>query len=311
MSGRPGVAPEAPRCHAPLLRLACPACAAGLVASRDGLACPGCGADYPERDGLLALVSRAASSGAPGFDPHFFPGLEQIEERHFWFLVRRRLIRQRLLRHVPDLAGRALFDIGCGTGSLLAYLERGGVPLAGACDAYPQALACARRRVRAPLVLIAEGQPPPLAAGQTLISMFDVLEHLDDDAGTLRWLASVLAPGGVLVLTVPAHPFLYDEKDRLSQHRRRYTRAGLRALLAAAGFEVRALEHFMAALLIPRLVGRLLPIGTQSNPDGPDTLKVVPGLNGLMLALLETERRLTSWGGPPFGTSLLAIARRA
>lgn len=280
------------------------------MAAPKGLACPRCRADYEEREGVLSLVAGTGPPGAPGYDPHFFPGLEQIEERHFWFLVRRRLIRQRLWRHVPDLKSRALFDIGSGTGSLLAYLERGGVPLAGACDAYPQALEGARRRVQAPLILIAEGQRPPLAGGQTLISMFDVLEHLDDDAGTLDWLASVLAPGGVLVLTVPAHPFLYDEKDRLSQHRRRYTRAGLRALLLAAGFRLRALEHFMALMVLPRLLGRLLPIGTRRDAGGPATLAVVPGLNGLMHALLETERRLTWLGRPPFGTSLLAIAER-
>ena len=51
-----------------------------------------------------------------------------------------------------------------------------------------------------------EGRVPPLGAGYSLVSLFDVLEHIDDDLGTLRHTESILEPGGFLVLTVPAHP---------------------------------------------------------------------------------------------------------
>jgi hypothetical protein len=125
----------------------------------------------------------------------------------------------------------------------------------------------------------------------------------------------VLAPGGILVLTVPAHPFLFDEMDELAQHRRRYTRAELGARLRGAGLEVRTVEHFMALLVpllvIVRAIGRRLPRGGGGASARRDSeLRVVPGLNGVLRLLLGLEGllgRVFSW---PFGTSLLAVAAR-
>jgi SAM-dependent methyltransferase len=277
--------------------------------------CPRCGATYPLLRGVLHLVE--GRSGAPGFDPHYFSTLGSVEERHFWFAARRRVILGAMRKSIPDLSKRALFDIGCGSGGLLAYLEKNGVPLAGACDAYLESLEMVREKVAAPLVLVDEGRLPPLGPGQSLLGLFDVLEHLDDDEATLRFLGSVLEPGGALVITVPAHPFLFDEMDVLAHHRRRYRRAELRAKLERAGFEVRALFHFMAPLVpllvLGRALGRLSGRGkAKAASRRAVELSVVPALNELLGAVLAVERcgLLRGWAWP-FGSSLLAVARRS
>jgi SAM-dependent methyltransferase len=254
--------------------------------------------------------------GAPGFDPHYFSTLGEVEDRHFWFAARRRVILDALRRSVPDLSGRALFDIGCGSGGLLAFLGENGVRLAGACDAYLESLEMVRARVGAPLVLVDEGRLPPLGPGQSLLSLFDVLEHLDNDVATLRYLFSVLDPGGALVITVPAHPFLFDEMDVLAHHRRRYRLLELRDKLEGSGFEVRALFHFMAPLvpllLVGRALGRLLGGGTaRAAGRRAAELSVVSGFNEAMAVLLAFERRwLTRGWFPPFGSSILAVVVR-
>jgi len=278
-----------------------------------GVRCAACGAHYPEVGGILRLV--AGSSGAPGYDPHYFENLPQIETRHFWFVARREVILDGMRRHIPDLDQRHLFDIGCGTGGLVSYLTAQGIRLSGACDAYVQALEIARRRLDVPLVLVDEGRLPPLAAGHTLLGMFDVLEHIDDDRGTLAWLASVLEPGGYLVLTVPAHPFLFDESDERAHHRRRYRRRELREKLEGAGYDVRLLTHFMAPLVpilaLLRGMGRLLPRPAGTDRDRRDAeLRPIPVVNGLFRSLLRVERGWIRTGTLPFGSSLLAIAAR-
>jgi SAM-dependent methyltransferase len=295
------------------LSLVCPRCRGPLAVSSHGAGCEACGARYTSDGRILRLT--LGREGAPGYDPHFFDTLERVEGRHFWFVSRREVILDALRRAVPDLPDRALFDIGCGSGGLVEFLEAEGVTVRGACDAYLESLEIVRRRVRAPLVLVDEGRLPPLGPGQTALGLFDVLEHLDDDRGLLRFLHSTLAPGGVLVLTVPAHPFLFDDRDELAHHRRRYRRSELRDKLVEAGFEIRLLSHFMAALVLPLLVSRaftgLLPRSWRRRRERQILeFRVVPVLNGLLKSLLAVERLVLRVGGLPFGSSLIAVATR-
>jgi SAM-dependent methyltransferase len=293
------------------LALLCPRCRARLDATPQGAACAACGSGYATRDGVLDL--RAGRLGAAAFDPHSFPALAAVEKEHFWFVSRREVVRDVLRDAVPDLARRALFDVGCGSGGLLEFLGASGVPLAGACDVYPESLQIVRRRVQVPLLLVDEGRFPPLAPGYTLLSMFDVLEHIDDDVGTLRHLFGALEPRGVLVLTVPAHPFLFDEMDAIAHHRRRYTRRELGTKLSAAGFRVLRLTHFMAPLVplvaLRWLVGTL-PRRASALERRKVELGVTPVLNGLMRSVLRLERPLVRAGLLPFGSSLIAVAAR-
>jgi SAM-dependent methyltransferase len=272
-----------------------------------------CTARYPAQKGILRLA--LGREGTPGYDPHFFHTLQRVEGRHFWFLARRAVVHETLLRSVPDLKRRGLFDIGCGSGGLLEHLAHRGVDVVGACDAYLESLEIVGRRMKVPLVLVDEGRLPPLGAGQQALALFDVLEHLDDDRGMLRFLRSVLEPGGFLVLTVPAHPFLFDERDEMAHHRRRYRRGELREKLEEAGLEVKVLTHFMAplvpALLALRALGGLLPRPAEARRQRQAReYQVVPVLNGLLRAVLAFERRLLRVTSLPFGSSLIAVAAR-
>jgi SAM-dependent methyltransferase len=291
----------------------CPACGGGLEAGPRALACSACRAAYPHENGIARFAAGRAS--APAYDVRDFARLSRVEDEQFWFVSRRAIILDGLRRCVPDLAARPLYDVGCGPGGLLAYLAAQGVPVAGACDAYVEGLVLARRRLGGvPLAHVDNDGPPPLARGQKMLGMFDVLEHLDDDEGMLRWAAGVLEPGGILVVTVPAHPFLFDEADALAFHRRRYRRRELDERLRRAGFDVRLLTHFMSPLvpmlILSRALGRLVR-GRSLAAHRQSELGVVPVLNPALRAVLALERAVLRVARPPFGTSLLAVAARS
>jgi SAM-dependent methyltransferase len=291
----------------------CPRCSGLLLLEARGVRCRECSSFYPEEDGILHLVT--GRSAAPGYDPHYFESLPGVEDEHFWFVSRREIILEALRRCVPDLSVRPLCDVGCGSGGLLAFLAASGVPVAGGCDAYLQALRGAKARLGKPFALVDEGFLPPLRPGQRLLGLFDVLEHLDEDQAVLGRIASSLEPGGVLILTVPGHPFLFDEMDTLACHRRRYSRRDLRRKLEEAGLEIRLLTHFMAPLvpmlIALRRVGRLFPAWWGSAKARRDAeLRIVPALNGPLRSLLRLERHMTRLGSLPFGTSILAVAAR-
>jgi 2-polyprenyl-3-methyl-5-hydroxy-6-metoxy-1,4-benzoquinol methylase len=295
------------------LPLVCPRCRGPLTDDRGGATCTACGSRYPFENGILRLT--LGREGKPNYDPHCFDSLDRVERLHFWFVARREIVLETLRRAVPDLDHRRLFDIGCGSGGLLEYLSGQGVAVAGACDAYAESLHLVRGRLAVPLVLVDEGRLPPLGTGHDLLTLFDVLEHLDDDREMLRFLHSALTPAGVLVLTVPAHPFLFDERDELACHRRRYRRAELREKLEGAGFAVRRLTHFGASLVAPLValhaLTRLVPESRRRSRERQALeFRLVPVVNDVLGAALALERRVLRVSSLPFGSSIIAVAAR-
>jgi len=150
-----------------------------------------------------------------------------------------------------------------------------------------------------------------------LIGMFDVLEHVPEDLETLRALRDALAPGGRLMLTVPAHQYLWSYFDEAARHCRRYSSREIRERLVEAGFEVEFQSQFMTCIF--PLVWLFRRVSSWNQRPGPEDAKaltlrefrVVPVINGLLAALLRLEALWLSRGYRlPIGTSLIVVARR-
>lgn len=234
-----------------------------------------------------------------------FDALYRDSDRHWWFRGRRRIVFSLLDRSFRP-GGRVL-DLGCGAGNNLAPLARYG-EVWGA-DPSPRALAYCRRRFAGRLdeVRLPDLVPYPDASFD-LIVMFDVLEHVEDDAGAARAVLRLLRPGGALALTVPALRWLWSAHDVEHGHYRRYHRPALRALLASAGFEVRKLSYTNTFLLPAVAAARfLLPPRFYSAKDlKPGTRPAAKVLEWVF----SCERHLIRFGALPLGASLVALCRR-
>ncbi len=257
---------------------------------------------------------------APSYDPTLFGHVAAVEERHFWFRARRKAIEVLAGQIVAPLKpGYRVLEVGCGTGGVLRVLEeccRGGTVVG--MDPFAEGLRQARRR--APSLLVqADIHDPPFGEPFDLIGVFDVLEHVPDDLAALRTLSRMLAPGGALLLTVPAHPSLWSYFDEASRHARRYLLGDVRERLELAGFEIEYLSHFMASIFPLLWLGRRLSAlldrrrrrSRSASGLARAELKIVPGLNPALAAILSQEARLIArrWR-LPIGTSLVALARK-
>jgi len=122
----------------------------------------------------------------------------------------------------------------------------------------------------------------------------------------------VLQPGGHLIITVPAHRFLWSEHDEALAHRRRYSARELRHKLQEAGATVVKLSPVVVAAFGPILAFRLAQRLRPKLPDEPRTdLRVLPAwLNGLLIGALRLENWLLRALNLPVGTSLVAVARK-
>jgi SAM-dependent methyltransferase len=250
------------------------------------------------------------------YDTACFDRLAAVEDRHFWFRARTRAISalvRSLVAEMPD--SYRVLEVGCGTGTVLRELHqvcaRGSVI---GLDFFHEGVAWARRRSSVALVQ-ADAFLPPFSRRFQMVCVFDVIEHLDDDTAVLRTLRDLLAPGGLLLVTVPAHPRLWSYFDEYSRHRRRYSLDGLVAKLADAGYEVQYATPYMSALLpmiwCGRKVSALLrrPAGQASSELAELDLRIIPFVNRLLFwSLLWEAPCIARHRILPFGASLIAVA---
>jgi SAM-dependent methyltransferase len=241
-----------------------------------------------------------------------------IEQRHWWFVARRRILCRLVAEVLPPAADALIVDVGCGTGGNIAALAD-----QYACvgiDTSSEAVELAQQRF--PQLRFIVGLAPcdlgDLARQTKLFLLTDVLEHLDDDRAMFSELLTAASPGCHFLITVPADQSLWSEHDESFGHRRRYDRARLEDVWRGLPVTTLLLSYFNA---------RLLPVvrtvrawnrrrGHASGRAGTDFWLPSSPANWLLTNIFAGEAtRLTAAlrgkkSGYRAGASLIALLRR-
>ena len=242
-------------------------------------------------------------------DERLYRDFDRLEDRHWWFEGRRRILSQIIARWRDPSPTAQVLDIGCGTGGMIPMLREFGI--AEGMDGSPAAIGFARERLGPEVPLHLGRLPDGIPSGRKwdLIGAFDVLEHVEEPVGALKAIRGALSAQGTFVCTVPAFPFLWSEHDELNHHFRRYGTDLLRQQLVAAGFAVQFISYFNALLFPPivavRLVKRLFP----SRRLRSDAAEVPALLNKVLTRLFSFERYALPRISLPLGLSLVAVGR--
>jgi len=234
----------------------------------------------------------------------------EVDRSHFWRAAKRDLLRDLLTEIGPPERELRLLDIGGASSLYPAVLaEWGSVTVVepdGECVKTAKAvLETDIRQGSLPDDLGVEG---PF----DVISMLDVLEHIEDDQRALEVVRGLLAPDGRLILTVPALPVLYSDHDRALHHFRRYTQRSLTESIEGAGLRVQRMSYW-TSLLLPLVAAQRSISKARSwlrpNPNPEYSVKL-PGetLNSMLGAAMTMERYLLRSMRMPAGSSLFAIA---
>lgn len=228
-------------------------------------------------------------------------------DRHWWWRSRESLLLATIRRVAAASPVRRLLDVGCGDALFFDALSRFGEVDGLEPDASLLSPSRWRDRVRVGTLGPGFRPDPPY----DLLLMLDVLEHIEDDRSALVSALASLRPGGTLILTVPALPGLWSRHDEANAHFRRYRRGGLIENLVRAGFAVESARYYFAWTVGPMLLRRwIAPAGRHAGTADYD-VAIPPGpLNRALAAWSRAEHavgRLVPW---PFGSSLLAVARR-
>ncbi|HEY0311995.1 MAG TPA: class I SAM-dependent methyltransferase [Allosphingosinicella sp.] len=231
--------------------------------------------------------------------------MAELDSRHWWYVARRDILAELIRRKVPLPTEPRILEIGCGTGHNLPMLGRFGRVDAVEIDPVARALASSR------LGHAVHDAPLPALAGvpersYDLVALLDVLEHVEADREALISISERLRPNGRILLTVPAHPWMWSSHDVANHHKRRYTKKTLRAVVADAGLKLEELTYFNSVLFpvaaMARVASRL------AGKEGSGDAMPPKAVNALFETLFGLERYAIGRLPFPPGVSLAAIA---
>lgn len=217
---------------------------------------------------------------------------------------RQRIVVDIMTRRVGLPTGSRVLDVGCGTGAVLTRFSD--MFEAFGTDTSRQAIEYCRRRGLTNTYECTLNTFPHPEMRFDMITLLDVIEHVDDDGGLLRQARSFLNTSGRILITVPAYEFLWSSHDDINHHKRRYVKAQLREKMEGAGFEVTYLSYFNTLLFPFAFAARMI---SKFTPPKTDKTIVIPAspVNSLLTKIFSYERKLLAYLSLPFGLSLIAI----
>ena len=139
-------------------------------------------------------------------------------------------------------------------------------------------------------------EPPAVATALAI----NVLEHIEDDVGALRAMASVVEPGGTVVIWVPGYQQLYGDFDRAVGHVRRYTPSSLREAFHHAGLQPLEVRP------VNLLGGIAWWLTVRRGGVGAPNPRLVAIYDRFVVPCTRVLERVFT---PPFGQSILGVAR--
>lgn len=231
--------------------------------------------------------------------------MAEHDSTHWWYVARRDILADYIARYVQPPKDARILEIGCGTGHNLPMLGAFGTVDAIEIDEAARTVASARLGKdvgSAPLpelTGVAEGQ-------YDLIAVLDVVEHVEDDVAALAGMAKRLKPGGKILITVPAHQWMWSAHDVVNHHKRRYSKATLTAALDKAGLKWRKLRWFNSLLFPAAVAARIA--GKLTGKDDSDDSPPPKPLNWAFEKIFGLERHLLGRVPMPPGLSIIVLA---
>jgi SAM-dependent methyltransferase len=236
-------------------------------------------------------------------------GSASIEQpEYWWYVARSDLLRTVLGDHVGS--PRAVLDVGSADGPSVNWL-RGHDGLHVTMDIDPRGLTAGGVCGSALALPFAD-------ASFDVVGAFDVLEHCEPEDVALREMARVLAPGGRLLLSVPAYTWAWSDFDDANGHHRRYTRPRAEAALERAGLRVErstyafgAVFPFFAAERVARRATARLHKKETAAEDVVSLPQLPSWMSRLFLSLSRMDGRLLRRRDLPFGSSVVVAATKS
>jgi len=230
--------------------------------------------------------------------------MHEIELSHWWYKVRRLLVKQLLQKYAFN--AEKILDIGCGTGALIKELQQEGKEVFGVDMSKTALNFCSAQGVKN-LFQAQVTQLPFVEKSFDTILMLDVLEHVEDENKAMTEIKRVLRSNGVIIIFVPCFKFLWSNQDDISKHYRRYTIPKLN-ILVKKNFSIVKQSYFnfflFPLILLARFIMNLFKI--KSIPEGKINNIFI---NNIFSFIFRQELWFLNFLSFPFGVSAFLVLK--
>jgi len=219
--------------------------------------------------------------------------------RHPWELARVKALRTIMASAPGGITTEAMvLDLGCGDGFLIDGLCAGSATRIDAVDIHLTAEQVSTFSIARPRIKFHNSYDALTGNGYGLITMFDVLEHVEEDALFVQeTLSRFAAPGAIFFCTAPAFQSLFSAHDTFLKHHRRYRLSDFEQILERAGLRVLRSGYLFGLLLPARAVAVLVEklFGAADKDPGIGHWRHGGLLTSLLTTLLHIDNCLLLW----------------
>lgn len=240
-------------------------------------------------------------------DEELYYKFYKVETIHWWFSARREIILDFIINYIKLDKISKILDYGCGTGGIIDILNKYFNNIYGTDNSKSAIDFCRKRNLFNTFLLNDFNNNQIFNNYFDLITILDVIEHIEDDSKILLELKKFLKKDGLILVTVPAYQFLFGPYDTLTQHKRRYTKKKLCTLLKKSGYEVIKASYFNTFLSPFMIISRIISSFTGWSNDTDIPIKP---LNTILKFIFRNEKYFLRYFSFPFGISILCLAKK-
>lgn len=235
-------------------------------------------------------------------EKNIYDEINNNESNFWWFQARLKIVEHLITKYIGSLDNKTAVDIGCGTGMTTCSLQKMFRNVT-AFDMEEKAVEFTRAKGIDVYKGSLPNDMPPIKTD--LITMLDVLEHIEDDHASVERCCEFLNPGGIIVLTVPANPFLWSNWDEIHYHKRRYVIRDIQKMFPENLWKKELLSYYNTLLAIPAFAVRLIFKKIDSGYKPPSK-----PVNSIFRNIFAFERFLLGKVPMPFGVSIVGVFRK-
>ena len=281
--------------------IVCPKCKEEILKNVDKYICKSCNKIYPIINNI-PYFEEDIGNEEYNFNEYQveIDKIANAEQNHFWFKSRRNLIQQVFNKFISKQDN--IIEIGAGTGSIARMLKFNNYNMSIG-EIHPNGIEYALKNNSQNLPIYQFNiMNNPFKNHFDVVGLFDVLEHIEDDKLAINNISKMLKGGGRIVLTVPAHMWLWCEEDEVSNHFRRYELDSLKKMLISEGFIIKYATHFFISI-VP-----LLYLRTKSKSS--DEITINPIVNFILSIVSNIENNILKFISSKIGGSIIIVAEK-